>query len=249
MALFGGRASEKKRRTEAIPGDIRDAALEDELTALAPSAAHKELDRAGSEVKEVVTRAAQADLRQMMMIQHGRCPQCQGRTDSFLFTVVCPSCGWHRREAPDAGRCVVHMDTGDLIECDRTYRTSGGEVLCVKDGVVIAQVAKAHVVRTDYLWTPEELDALRERARKLAKGLCSWCERDLAGAGPDGPLVDYVAIGAFQERYVFCSEACMASFRKHYPSRIHKNCYETECRDCDKCIKRYDDDGFRRKLL
>ena len=27
-----------------------------------------------------------------------------------------------------------------------------------------------------------------------------------------------------------------------YPSRVHRNCYERKCADCDLCIKRHDDD-------
>ena len=49
--------------------------------------------------------------------------------------------------------------------------------------------------------------------------------------------------------YAFCSEDCMSSFRRRYPTRIHRNCYETDCRDCNECVRRYDVDGFRRRLL
>ena len=27
-----------------------------------------------------------------------------------------------------------------------------------------------------------------------------------------------------------------------YPSRVHRNCYERSCADCNLCIKRYEDE-------
>ena len=27
---------------------------------------------------------------------------------------------------------------------------------------------------------------------------------------------------------------------ERYPSRVHRNCYETDCAECDLCTKRYD---------
>ena len=46
---------------------------------------------------------------------------------------------------------------------------------------------------------------------------------------------------------LFCSAACYEAFRKMYPSRVHRNCYETKCSECNLCTKRYDDetDGIR----
>ena len=278
MALFGGRSEERKKRAESLIDMSKDPSLAEELGELAASGSRREIDRAGSEVQQAVTEAKRADIRQIMMIEHGRCPECQGRTDNYLFTVVCPSCGWYRREQPNAGKTVLHLDDGASIACDRIYRVAGDEFVCVANGVVVALAMRRHIHRIEYQWTECELSQMRERSRKLRTGICYWCEKDRAeaegeeeengprrpvnvadppagpkplrrGEGPTGPFEDYVAFGVFQERYVFCSEACMVSFRKRYPSRVHRNCYETDCRTCDKCAKRYDVDGFRRRLL
>ena len=49
-----------------------------------------------------------------------------------------------------------------------------------------------------------------------------------------------------QMRYVFCSNKCNEAFQKQYPIRIHKNCYERSCLDCDLCEKTLP--GRRRNL-
>ena len=263
MALFGGKSDERRKRGESLMDVSKDPSLAEELEELAGAGSRKEIDRAGTEVEEAVTRAKQADIRQIMMIEHGRCPECGGRTDNYLLTVVCPSCGWYRREQPTAGKTFVHLDDGASVACDRIYRVAGGdEFVCVQNGVVVAQAMRRHVRRIEYEWTEDELAQMRERSRKLRTGVCHWCEKNLIRpgvlehvgsknneAGQEGPFEDYVAFGLFQEHYVFCSEACMSSFRRRYPSRIHRNCYETDCRNCDNCVKRYDVDGFRRRLL
>jgi hypothetical protein len=75
---------------------------------------------------------------------------------------------------------------------------------------------------------------------------CSWCQT-VANPGGDGFHLVHVAFGTFQERYSFCSDACYEAFRKMYPSRVHRNCYERDCRECDLCVKRYEDgvEGWR----
>ena len=78
--------------------------------------------------------------------------------------------------------------------------------------------------------------------------ICSWCNEAL---NPDEEEIyeDYVAFGTFQEHYIFCSEKHQKEFRKMYPSRIHRNCYETDCNQCELCIKRYDTHGFKRRII
>ncbi len=98
-------------------------------------------------------------------------------------------------------------------------------------------------------WEDEELSRAREQVKRQRYGICSWCDADLSEVEGEGPFEDFVSHGAFQERYIFCSEKCMGSFRKRYPPRIHRNCYEKDCNVCDMCIKRYDTDGFRRHTL
>jgi hypothetical protein len=245
MPLFGGR----RRRAGQPAGELpKDAVLEEELSELAVAEDRRELDRAESDVEEAVSEATRADIRDIKLIEHGRCPQCKARTDNFLYTVVCPSCGWHRREAPPSGASVVHLDTGEKIECDHVY-SAADELLCIKDGIVISQVMRRCVRRIEHVWEESEFAVARERAKKRRAGVCSWCVGDLSESEEEGPYEDFVALGAAQERHVFCSEKCMSAFRKRYPSRVHRNCYETDCSACDDCVKRYDVDGFRRHIL
>ena len=51
-----------------------------------------------------------------------------------------------------------------------------------------------------------------------------------------------IAVGQAQERYCMCSDECYEAFRKMYPARVHRNCYETLCSECSLCIKRYGDE-------
>jgi len=78
------------------------------------------------------------------------------------------------------------------------------------------------------------------------KIMCSWCNGP-ANPEKEGFSLVQIAFGSSQERYVFCSEQCYEAFRKMYPSRVHRNCYEHNCADCNLCTKRYDDetDGIR----
>lgn len=75
---------------------------------------------------------------------------------------------------------------------------------------------------------------------------CAWCEKTCDPA-KDGFHLVHIALGATQERHCFCSDECYEAFRRLYPARVHRNCYERKCTDCHFCIKRYADesDGFR----
>jgi len=74
---------------------------------------------------------------------------------------------------------------------------------------------------------------------------CAWCNTSCR-PGKDGFHLVHVALGAFQERHGFCSDECFEAFRRMYPARVHRNCYERSCSGCHFCIKRYIDesDGF-----
>jgi hypothetical protein len=77
---------------------------------------------------------------------------------------------------------------------------------------------------------------------------CAWCEKQ-GDPDKDGFHVVYVAFGAWQERHVFCTEECYEAFRRMYPSRVHRDCYERNCAECDQCRKRYDEEADRLRLL
>jgi len=247
MKVFGKRESRGNEilRSE-LPKDSKLSAEIDELSAIGD---RRELQRADSEVKEVVSKATQTDIRNIMLIDQGRCPVCATRTENFLFTVVCPSCGWFRREIPNRGSAIVYLESDEKIECDYVHHGSRDEFLCIRDGVVISELMRSEVKRIDYVWADGELDEARTLSRRLKNGICSWCETDLSTTPEDEHFEDYVAFGTLQERYIFCSEKCQRAFRKHYPARVHRNCYETDCNQCNLCIKRYDTHGFKRNIL
>ena len=256
MPLFGfGEADRPSQMLEPLI----DSDLEDRLSSLVSSHAPEELQSTEHEVRQAVVQAARSDLRNIKLLGQGRCPECQSRTEFFLYTTLCPACGWYRRAVPDTGHSVVHLDTGERIVCDRVYRVVGDEIMCVKEGVVVNQVMRRFVRRIEYVWSREELAEAR-RSRRRHEGICSWCEKDLAGIeqgekrdrSADGilaPFEEYVAFGALQERYVFCGRKCVEAFRRQFPSRVHRNCYERDCRDCRDCVKRYEVSHFRRAVF
>ena len=80
------------------------------------------------------------------------------------------------------------------------------------------------------------------------KILCGWCGKE-ADVEKDGFTLAHVAFGASQERHCFCSDACYEAFRLMYPSRVHRNCYDSECATCTLCIKRYTDEAEGMKMV
>ncbi len=131
----------------------------------------------------------------------------------------------------------------------------------MKEGVVVNQVARRFVRQIEHIWSQEELNEARRARKRRVEGICSWCEKDFAqidpqdvkkdttAAGIEPPFEEFVAFGVLQDRYIFCSRKCTEAFRRQFPSRIHRNCYETECKSCENCIKRYDITHFRRALF
>ena len=216
-----------------------DETLRVELHQLTTGGDRRVISRASEAAEEAVNKAQQVDLVNIKLQEQGRCPICQGRTENFLFTVVCPSCGWFRRNSPRGGRSIVYLNTGEEVHCDHVYRGGNDEVLCILDGVVISEVMRIAVRKIDHVWEKEELAQAREQALRVREGICSWCDKVLNEEARGLALVDYVAFGAHQDRYQYCSENCRKAYRKHYPSRIHRNCYEVDCNTCDKCIKRF----------
>jgi len=74
---------------------------------------------------------------------------------------------------------------------------------------------------------------------------CAWCDTPCR-PDQDGFHLVHIALGSFQERHGFCCDDCYEAFRRMYPARVHRNCYERPCADCNYCIKRYteESDGF-----
>ncbi len=254
MGLFKQRGEDKSARKKkgqqepSVQEVSPDEKLGEELSELGIGD-HREIKRVDNEAQEVVSKAARDDFRKSKIMERGRCPECQGRTENLLFTVVCPACGWYQRAIPTSGQSFVHLASGEKIVCDTAYRGGQDEILCITGGVVTSQVMRSSVKRIDHIWKAGELEQARHDMYRVRGGVCSWCEKDLADADVQEPLEDYTAFGTLQERYVYCSEKCMGAFRKQYPSRIHKNCYEKHCKDCSLCVKRFDVQNYKRHIL
>ena len=230
----------KKERVEAAADLPSDGQLRVQLDELTASTDSRDIHRTDSEVREAVMKAAQTDIRNIKLLEQGRCPVCQGRTENFHFTTVCPSCGWFRRSTPEGGRSIVYLDSGETIECDHVFRGGNDEVLCIRDGIVVSQVMRTAVRKIDHHWEKDKLEKAKAHAHRVRHGVCAWCEKDLAEVEEELIRVDYVAFGAFQDRYMYCSDQCQRAFQRQYPSRIHRNCYEVDCNTCELCIKRFD---------
>ena len=77
---------------------------------------------------------------------------------------------------------------------------------------------------------------------------CGWCGGK-CDTKKDGFHLVHVAFGTTQERYCFCSDDCYEAFRKMYPARVHRNCYDRNCADCNLCTKRYGDEAEGMRVL
>ena len=158
MALFTGNRDSQRRQSTAENEDRgQDAKLHEELSELSAEEHPRKVDRAKSEAEEAISDATLADIRGITLMERGRCPECGGRTESLLFTAVCAACGWFKRFVPEGGHCLVFLDTGDTIACDRVFEAEGDQILCIRDAVVRSQLARSAVRRIDYMWKDEEL--------------------------------------------------------------------------------------------
>jgi hypothetical protein len=160
---------------------------------------------------------------------------------------------------PESGSVNVYLDDGSRIACDAVFDTKGGYLLCIADDVIRARVDKKNVSHIEFEWRKEEVDQRREQYRRETRGVCHWCEKPFdevfaehlkrveeakkAKRDPEKPweaIIVYSAFGVYQNRYEFCSERCENAFKRQYPVRVHKNCYDRTCPDCTLCIKKYE---------
>jgi hypothetical protein len=197
-----------------------------------------DLDETMEEINAAVKKAAKATLQDIRMMEEGRCPACGQKTQQFLFTSVCASCGWFSFISPEEGKSIIHLKTGRNIECGTTFDTQGDYILGITEGVVRAKVTKDNVQHIEYVWSDEEIEKKRAARAREQAGICSWCEKGLTQAEEE-VIVVYAAFGSFQDRYIFCSKHCSEAFQHQYPIRVHKNCYNRPCPDCDLCVKKY----------
>lgn len=191
-----------------------------------------------TEVDTRVKEAAKESLKDLKLMEEGRCPECGRKTKQFLFTSVCPHCGWSSFISPQQkGRIIVHLKDGTTIECDNTYDTRKGDVLCITDEVVRQKIPQMNISYIEFAWTEEEIRQKRMEKERESTGICDWCGRGV----PKVDMIEtYVAFGAHQEKYTFCSQRCFLAFQRQYPTRIHRDCYYRYCETCEECIKKYD---------
>lgn len=248
---FGKEASgevlQSPLQNTVLPDQQRDK-LEKDILILDDEFGLKE-KRLHKEAERQVQDAAEDSLKQLHVIQMGLCPRCGEHLNEHLFATVCEACGWNTYEVPNRGPVRVHLNSSQPpVEGERCYVATTGDVFVLRNDVMVAKVYKNAVNWIEYIWTEAEIAQHYRQVTNRLKIKCSWCEKD-ADPKKEGFSLVQVAFGSSQERYVFCSAECYEAFRKMYPSRVHRNCYERECAECDLCAKRYDDETEGIRLI
>ncbi len=195
--------------------------------------------RVEKSVQEALETLGTESAKRIHVISRGFCPECGGQLKQHLYTNICPSCGWTHYTVPRHGPVRVHLGTGDCIEGDYCYCLQTGDILLIRDEVVAARIRRTAYAWIEYEWDENEIEEKRHQRLHEERLVCSWCEAE-ASPDEDGFSIVYAAFGAYQNRYVFCSEPCREAFQERYHSRVHRNCYETDCMTCRQCQKRYD---------
>jgi len=201
------------------------------------------------EAERSVVTSAEDSLKRLHIIQMGRCPACGDHLRKHLFASICQACGWHTYDVPRRGKVRVHLrDRAQPIEGDRCYAIKHGGFLVVQNELVVARVSREAVSWIEYDWPKEEVDQRHLEVVEHMEVRCGWCA-EMADPEKEGFHLVHVALGASQERYCFCSDDCFEAFRKMYPSRVDRDCYERNCADCDLCVRRYDDEAEGIRVL
>lgn len=235
-----GEVLQSPLQNTVLPDQQRDK-LEKDILILDDEFGLKE-KRLYKEAERQVQDAAEDSIKQLHVIQRGLCPRCGEHLNEHLFAAVCEACGWNTYEVPVHGPVRVHLNTSQPpVEGECCYVTSTGDVFLLKRDVIVAKVYKNAVNWIEYTWADEEITKRYRQIMDRLKIKCGWCEKD-ADPRKEGFSLLQVAFGSSQERYVFCSQECCEAFKKMYPSRVHRNCYERKCSECDLCTKRYDDE-------
>jgi hypothetical protein len=195
------------------------------------------------EARRQLREAAEQSLRRLHVIQRGRCPQCGEHLRQHLFASICDSCGWNVYDAPRHGSVRVHLTRGaESIEGERCYILKDGTILILRNDVVAARLSADAVGWVEYNWSEDELNQRHKEVLDHLTIECGWCNQ-VCDPESDGFHMVQVAFGSTQERYCFCTDECYEAFRKMYPARVHRDCYERSCAECTLCIKRYEDES------
>ncbi|MDD5705133.1 MAG: hypothetical protein PHR35_04350 [Kiritimatiellae bacterium] len=227
-------------REGMLQDDQRERLAHDRQILEDPKEANGEIER---EAQRQLREAAETSLRRLHVIQRGRCPQCGEHLRQHLFATICDSCGWNAYDAPRHGSVRVHLAGGsEVIDGERCYLLKDGALLLLRNDVVVARLQPSAVGWVEYIWDPEELDQRHKEVLDRLTISCAWCNK-VADPETDGFHMVQVAFGASQERHCFCCDECYEAFRKMYPARVHRNCYERSCSECNLCLKRYEDEA------
>ena len=226
--------------------DQEQERLDENLRVIAEESA---VERSQKTAERKVRTAAEQSLNRLHILQRGRCPECGDALRQHLFVSVCDSCGWSSWSTPKSGGIRVHLvHGGEPVVGDAAYFVRDGVTLVRRGESVVARIPRGTVSWIEYVWTDTEL---RERERGLRERLnitCGWCGKE-TDPESDGFHLVHAAFGTTQERYCLCSDDCYEAFRKMYPSRIHRNCYDRDCDDCDLCLKRYRNESYGIRAL
>ena len=195
-----------------------------------------------------VQSAAEDSLKKIHIIQLGRCPVCGEHLSQHLAANICESCGWNKYDSPKSGKVRVHLTgSNEVIEGDHAYVLKTGGCLVIRGPVVYARIPANGFSWVEYGWSEEELEQREKQAREQMQVTCAWCGGE-ANVNKDGFHLIHVAFGTMQERYCFCCDECYEAFRKMYPSRVHRDCYDRNCNTCNLCVKRYSDEAEELRL-
>lgn len=216
--------------------------LQDDIEILDDDEGSRE-ERLRRQAEKEVESAAEDSLKRIHVVQMGRCPECGEHLHQHLFASICEACGWHVFDTPIKGPVRVHLRSrAEPIEGDRCYVVKTGFVLVVKDDLVVARVPRDAYDYIEYIWDEKEIDQRHRGVVDRMTIWCGWCGKEV-DVDKEGFHLVHVAFGATQERHCFCSDECYEAFRKMYPSRVHRDCYNRSCADCRLCIKRYADEA------
>ena len=206
-------------------------------------------ERLHKEAEKKVQTAAEDSLKRLHVIQRGRCPVCGEHLRKHLFASICDACGWHTFDVPRNGPVRVHLSNDEgIIEGERCYVVKTGSVIVLEKDVVTAKIPAKAVSWVEYVWDDNDIRQRHKQVLDQTMILCGWCNRE-ADPEKEGFHLVHVAFGGTQERYCFCSDQCYEAFRKMYPARVHRNCYERNCAGCNLCIRRYSDDSDGMQML
>lgn len=200
------------------------------------------------DAEKKVLSAVQDSVRKLHVVELGRCPSCGERLFQHLGANICDACGWHQYDHPKRGEVRVHLSNGECVHGERAHVLKNGDCLVVHDGVVCAQIPRHAFSWVEYVWNNGELEQRKFDANSKLIVKCGWCGQE-TDPNQDGFHLVHAAFGSSQERYCFCCDDCYEAFRKMYPSRVDRDCYERDCTDCDKCLKRYDDEASEMRIL